>query len=74
MLGPFKYGVFIKKSLYEKEAQNPKSGETVIATRTRLAMAAFNLHTYSEEAVKLMMEKHVNACPTFSAHFAPFEG
>jgi len=65
--------VFLKKSLYEKEAKNPKTGEAVVALRTRLTLAALDLKSLSDEATDLVMSKHINACPNFSKDFEPFE-
>ena len=39
----YKYGTFIKKTKYEKIVQNPKTGETIPCTRTRLEAFSFKI-------------------------------
>ena len=38
-----RYGVYIKKEQYQKEAFNPKTRQKVIATRTRATRRSFEL-------------------------------
>jgi len=74
MPGPYKWGVFIKKAKYEKEGFNPKTGETLIANRTRVVMASINLHSFSEDSIKLLMEKFANnSSEAFYSQFNPLE-
>jgi hypothetical protein len=40
--GPFKFGAFVKREEYMKEALNPRTGESVLARRTRIAPRSFD--------------------------------
>lgn len=59
----FKYGALIKKELYEKEAINPKTQETLTVTRTRVICKSFQLSTFSENLVKLLLDKYWGETP-----------
>eukprot|EP01130_Rhizamoeba_saxonica_P005627 TRINITY_DN2243_c1_g1_i2.p2 TRINITY_DN2243_c1_g1~~TRINITY_DN2243_c1_g1_i2.p2 ORF type:complete len:132 (-),score=28.14 TRINITY_DN2243_c1_g1_i2:50-445(-) len=45
----YKYGSFVKKSQYLKEAQNPITGETVMAQRTNLTFSSFEIRNFFNE-------------------------
>jgi len=69
--GAYKWGSFIKKSQFEKESENPKTGEKVKALRTRISIASFDLR-YSEEAIPLISQKLTNDTP-FHDKFQPYQ-
>jgi len=69
MPGPFKWGCFLKKSQYEKDSENPITGEKIIATRTRIATASFDLR-YSDESIPLLSAKFTNET-SFHDQFQP---
>lgn len=50
---------------------NQKTGEVTVAKRTRLMKAAINVHTESEEAIKLLFGKYVEDAPSFAKLFTP---
>ena len=51
----FRYGVYIKKEQYQKEAFNPKTQQKVIATRTRATRRSFELRT--DEAAGFLLTR-----------------
>jgi len=67
MPGPYKFGVFLKKAVFEKAAVNQKSGESVVALRTKIVVGSINLIQCSEEAVQLLMFKLLDhaKCPRY---------
>jgi len=57
--GAYKWGSFLKKSQYEKESENPKTGEKVKAIRTRIMISSFDLR-YTEEGVSIISQRLTN--------------
>lgn len=57
----FKYGSMVKKEIYEKEAVDHKTGEKVIAKRTRLVTKSFKLSGFNEENINLIFKKYWNS-------------
>eukprot|EP01121_Diplochlamys_sp_Union-15-3_P018165 TRINITY_DN6568_c0_g1_i1.p1 TRINITY_DN6568_c0_g1~~TRINITY_DN6568_c0_g1_i1.p1 ORF type:complete len:288 (+),score=43.22 TRINITY_DN6568_c0_g1_i1:57-920(+) len=65
----YKWGVFVKRKHYEKEGKNPKTGESLIATRTRIYKASFNMVKPTEELEQLWLAKVTNTCGSFNDQF-----
>jgi tRNA(His) guanylyltransferase len=51
----FRYGTYVKKEEYSKPALNPKTGEAVVARRTRASARSFELDDAS--AAGFLLEK-----------------
>jgi len=69
--GAYKWGTFLKKSQYNKESINQKTGEKVEALRTRISIYSFDLR-YTDEAIPLVSKKLTNDT-TFHDQFTPLQ-
>jgi len=56
----FKYGTFVKKEVYMKEAVDQKTLQPVIVPRTRIITKSMLIDTYTPENIALMMNKYWN--------------
>eukprot|EP01118_Nematostelium_gracile_P008700 TRINITY_DN2887_c0_g1_i1.p1 TRINITY_DN2887_c0_g1~~TRINITY_DN2887_c0_g1_i1.p1 ORF type:complete len:283 (+),score=74.16 TRINITY_DN2887_c0_g1_i1:85-849(+) len=57
-INQFKFGSFTKKEMFEKEAEDFKTKEKIIAKRTRLVSKSFDLVTFTEENLDLVFRKY----------------
>lgn len=59
------YGTFLKKELYDLEAIDQKTNESVIVKRSRVRIGSFNMHKMlptNQEKIQFMMSKYWNDC------------
>lgn len=56
----FKYGTFVKKEIYMKEAVDQKTQKAVVVPRTRTVTKSILLNTYNRENIDLVMSKYWN--------------
>jgi len=54
----FKFGSFIKKECYEKEAEDLKTKQKITVTRTKLVSKSFNMEGFSKENIDLVFRKY----------------
>lgn|SRR3990167_2598910 len=56
----FKYGDTLKKELFDKECENPKTGEKTIAKRAKIVAKAFRYENFRQEFIDLLYAKYWN--------------
>jgi len=54
----FKYGTFVKKEMYEKEAEDYHTKETISVKRTRLLRKSFKLDGHNDANIDLLFRKY----------------
>lgn len=54
----YRFGVFVKKSTYQKEALDPKTNEMVLVTRSQIVTRSFDLQGYHKSHVQLLFSKY----------------
>jgi len=60
----YKFGVFVKRELYQKETTNPQSGEKAVATRTRIVNHSIELQSvYTVENEKFILSRYFEGLP-----------
>ncbi|EFC39327.1 predicted protein [Naegleria gruberi] len=56
----YRYGTFIKKSKYEKNVKNPKTGEELVCMRTKSEAFSFKLEDFDSKYIELFNLKTWN--------------
>jgi len=56
--GWYKWGSFIKKQLYKVELPNPKTGEQIVAIRTKIVKKSFAMDQFSSEHIYFLLSRY----------------
>jgi len=70
----YQWGSFLKRGKFEKQGKNPLTGESVVATRSKMMRASIDIVQASNSTDDFLLQKCVNDCPNFKDHFKTLDG